>query len=207
MIWWVMGRLATMVKPYDKDQPDLPAEDYLNEEFFRFLEKMRSLFIGLFERLARDFPNLKIIFHGYDRAIPNKGKWLGKPLEKQGIKKKALQAAIVSEMIDQLNTMQIELTEAFQGKVYHVDCRGAVDPKTQWHDELHPTDAGFASAAARFREVIERALSDQMESDQTPLCPGKEATADDNPLSNYDSAQIAIRRARCLKAKDKGASL
>jgi hypothetical protein len=40
------------------------------------------------------------------------------------------------------------------GKVTYVDVRNCVPNKSDWHDELHPTSAGFKKVAARIRPVL-----------------------------------------------------
>ncbi len=79
-----------------------------------------------------------------------------------GIGDRTLQRAIIGLMIDRLNEMLKRLCGgnhaggAF-GNAWHVDVRGLVGD-ANWADELHPTDQGFAVAAAAFATVLDRAL-------------------------------------------------
>jgi hypothetical protein len=40
------------------------------------------------------------------------------------------------------------------GKVTYVDVRDCVPDKSEWHDELHPTSAGFKRVAARIKPLL-----------------------------------------------------
>jgi V8-like Glu-specific endopeptidase/endonuclease/exonuclease/phosphatase family metal-dependent hydrolase len=193
------ARLATMVDKYDSKNPDRPAADYLDDDFDTFLSEIRDLYHGLFSRLHARFPKLKILTHGYDWALPADGKWLGKPLKKQAIRKMGLQKAIVREMIDRFNAVILNLAEDFEHVVYHVDCRGAVAGKKSWHDELHPKNDGYKSVADRFRTTVNLAMSDALENAPEPLCPGKDQALDSaSNLSNMNFDQLTLRRARQL---------
>ncbi|MGX4643865.1 trypsin-like serine peptidase [Massilia sp. SYSU DXS3249] len=155
-----------------------PAEWYLDtpavEEKFRFVEECLRRVFG---NVAREFPGLPVLCHGYDYAIPGGApgdtrrpgwaavdKWLGKPMrEMLGIQDHALQREIVRVLIDRFNLLQQRLcgggdpAAAFPN-AWHVDLRRRVEGR--WADELHPTDDGFGAVAAqvklRLREVLDR---------------------------------------------------
>lgn len=144
------GKLRTMLHPYD---PGRDPADYPNDRFGDFLTEIENLYRGLFGSLTRRFPTLRILCHGYDHAIPNDGSWLGKPMQRVGIEDAALQREIVRVLIDSVNDRLSGLAAEFGEAVHHVDCRGIVADR--WHDELHPTDAGYRDVADEFRAVIE----------------------------------------------------
>ena len=133
-------------------------ENYLNEHFQPFLDRVLTLYRLLFDRVTTAFPGLHIFCHGYDWAIPAGGRWLGKPLSEKGIEEPALQRGIIRVIIDRFNDAIAHLAETYEGRVHHVDCRGAVGGPGEWHDELHPTDEGYAKVAARFRRAINDVL-------------------------------------------------
>ncbi len=196
------ARLATMVERYDKSNPNRPAGEYLNANFDIFIDDMSKLYRGLFKKLHEQFPWVIILTHGYDWALADKGSWLGKPLAKQGIKNKSLQSEIVRVMIDRFNVAVTQLSEEFRNVVFHVDCRGAVDPASQWHDELHPTNEGYASVSERFRSKIKHAISTLEADAPEPLCPGREKQLGQaKNLGNMDFDQLSLRRARRRKVK------
>lgn len=149
------GRMATMVHGFDVV---LRAEEYPNDKFNDFLEEITNFYRGLFDRLLTRHKALKIVTHGYDRAIPNNGRWLGKPLNKRGIRDQRLQRDVVAVMIDRFNEAMKNVSADFRERVFHADCRGSV-ADDRWNDELHPTDAGYGDAAEVFRKTIEAAVT------------------------------------------------
>ena len=90
-----------------------------------------------------------MICHGYDYTVPNDGKWLGKPMAGLGITNKVLQKAIAREMVDRLNTRLMALASQ-SPRVSYINVRGTVGD-TRWHDELHPTNAGYATSRSSSR--------------------------------------------------------
>jgi len=134
------------------------AEKYLNECFDAFIASMREKLDGLFGKLLSQFPDLKIFCHGYDWPFPRKmGLWLGPAMADQGVPDSA-QAAVLKFMIDRYYQILGGLAEQYRNRVFVVDCRGAVGPITEWFDELHPFNSGYARAAGRFRSAIDQAF-------------------------------------------------
>lgn len=165
--------VTQIVKRFQAGQPvswylDTPAV----EQKLRFVE---DCYRRVLDNVAREFPNLPVVCHGYDYALPGGGpgetrnpswaavdKWLGRPMrEELGIEDPALQRAIVHELIDRLNLVLQRLcgasypTGLFRN-AWHVDVRGTVGAR--WADELHPTDAGFASVSGLFGAALRKAL-------------------------------------------------
>ena len=98
--------------------------------------------------------DILMLCHGYDKPIPNKGKWLGKPMEKRKIVDKAFQKRITDELIDRFNARLKALIGSFKNARY-LDMRGRVGPKpVRWHDELHPTNNAYRSVADTFDVAI-----------------------------------------------------
>jgi len=147
------GNLANFLKEFDRNNTQ-PAAEYINEEFEIFLREIIQLYRGLFIRLLSRFPDLRIICHGYDYAIPNNGISLGKPMKSRGIEDPGLQREIMRIIIDRLNKAQIDLIQdvEFAGLVHHVDCRGVVGEN--WFDELHPNNKGFEAVGKLFDNKI-----------------------------------------------------
>ncbi|MCP4406158.1 MAG: hypothetical protein GY807_00020 [Gammaproteobacteria bacterium] len=171
------GRIKTALHPFDTSRPP---QDYPNDTFTQRLREVIDAYRTLFGDLLAEFPGLKIICHGYDYALPDKGRWLGKPMESIGIKDKALQADIIRELIDRFNRSLNNLAGEFTGSVFRADCLNAV-AVGQWHDELHPDNDGYDNVADRFRTVI-NSIAGQTEAALdgiAPLCPGKEASIKD----------------------------
>jgi lysophospholipase L1-like esterase len=101
--------------------------------------------------------DILILCHGYDKPIPNKGKWLGKPMEKRGIKDKAFQKKITDELIDRFNARLNALIGGFANAKF-LDMRGKVGTsQSRWHDELHPTSNAYKAVADGFEAAIKAA--------------------------------------------------
>jgi lysophospholipase L1-like esterase len=146
------GVFSRLLNPF---APNLKPSEYLNTEFDRFIDEIIKLYRKLFEEIFRRFPGVKIICHGYDYVIPREsGIFMGNNMQSKNIKKGNLQREIMKVAIDRLNEAQIELVLQFRDRVFHVDCRGAVN-QNNWFDEIHPNNDGFKSVADRFKTVIE----------------------------------------------------
>lgn len=146
------GNLAAHLREFD---PSLSPADHILPSYRDVLDHAIALYDRIF-RSVEDAPgDILTLCHGYDRPIPNGGKWLGRPMETRGIEDRAFQKAITDTMVERFNARLKKLADGFP-RVEYIDLRGVVgaDP-ARWDDELHPTDAGFADAAARFHAVIE----------------------------------------------------
>lgn len=199
------GRIATMVHEFAANRQP---ENYPNDKFDQFLSELEDLYRGLFTRLLKNSPHLKIVYHGYDNAIPAGGSWLGKPLEKQDIKDKKLQSQIVTEMIRRFNERLKELAADFAGSVYHVDCQRLIGPKSKWYDELHPKNEGYFKVAQKFDQVIKRALAEDAVSAAISLekmtTKGQSAVklAKMAKLDSQDFLNMVVKRAETVMAKE-----
>ncbi|MBP0482218.1 SGNH/GDSL hydrolase family protein [Sagittula salina] len=144
------GRLVRSLRPYD---PALGVDDYLTQGFETALHAVITDYRGLLHRLVRGFPGLPVLIHGYDHAIPARGKWLGRPMQTLGILAPGLQRALVARMVDRFYDALTALVDepGMAGQVGLVDCRSVVK---QWHDELHPTSDSYARVAGKFREAL-----------------------------------------------------
>lgn len=144
------NRLATLVHYFDESKRP---SDYLNEESVRFMNDIKLLYKKIFDNVTNEFPSLKILFHGYDYALPNEDVWLGKPLISRGIEDRTLQAGIIKVLIDMLNEIQIDLASNYEN-VHHVDFRGIIDKQEGWKDALHPTNDYYAKISDKMSNSI-----------------------------------------------------
>ncbi len=137
-------------------QEGMTAEEVIDQRAFgAFRGFLRESYHRLFDDLARRFPKLKILCHGYDYAIPrDAGTWLGGPLAERGVAER-LWPEVVVLLIDAVNLEIKTVAAELPGRVFPIDCRGLVGSANSWHDELHPKDPGFARVARRFIEQIE----------------------------------------------------
>ncbi|MFV0361437.1 trypsin-like peptidase domain-containing protein [Tropicimonas sp.] len=194
------GRLKLAVKTYRAGRP---ASEYPNANFDASIRDVIADYRRIFRDLTQEFPDLRIICHGYDYALPDNGRWLGKPLAAKGITDRMLQAGIIAEMIDRFNQALADLAQEFPGRVFRVNCRGAVG-KNDWHDELHPDKKGYAAVANRFHALIE-SVAGRVEAERAkpaPLSPGYDkriaGAKDLDPLS---FRELVDHRARELLAE------
>jgi len=150
------------------------AEVCFNKEFFGLIKLFKLQYMLLFESLKagkEKFKNLKIITQGYDYAIPSSkigpglkkslinkfthnGIWLETPLLLRGYTNNKERNAVVYGMIHFFNEMLIEVGSRYEN-VYHIDSRGAVNPKKGWFDELHPKSKEFGKITRVFEKCIE----------------------------------------------------
>jgi hypothetical protein len=120
--------------------------------------------------------DILMLCHGYDRPIPNKGKWLGKPMEKRGIVDKAFQKRITDELIDRFNARLKTLIMGFTNARF-LDMRGKIGTQAnRWHDELHPTSNAYKAVADAFEAAIKTAKPKGMAAAPGPVPkPGPKA--------------------------------
>ena len=145
------GALAAHLEAFD---PDLAPADYLLPSFQALLDDALTHYGRMFRDVHQKFPHVSILCHGYDYPVPNKDKWLGKPMESRGIRNKSLQMAIAAEMMDQFNRRLRRLARSMPHVTY-IDCRGVVG-NHRWFDGLHPTGEGYGDVAQKFRREIDR---------------------------------------------------
>ena len=145
------GALASHLEAFDTD---LSPAEYLRPSFQALLDDALKHYGRMFQQVRRHFPHVTILCHGYDYPVPNKDRWLGKPMEKRGILDKSLQMAIAAEMMDQFNQRLKRLAKS-QRHVTYIDCRGVVG-NNRWFDGLHPTGKGYGDVADKFHREIKR---------------------------------------------------
>ena len=92
-----------------------------------------------------------------------KNEWLGEPLDKRNFPsttqvQRDLRRNIVIYLIDRLYDLLNDLAQT-NTSVLVVDCRGAMSEVTDWIDEIHSTDEGFAKVTKRFREELNSVLA------------------------------------------------
>ena len=113
---------------------------------------------------------LPILVHGYDFPWPDGrgavalgiiGPWFEDTFRKKGFPLSGAndpdllrRRKIVAEFIKSLNAMLDSLQTKYLGKVFKVDLLGTLPNRSDWANELHPTNAGFAAVAWKFNNRL-----------------------------------------------------
>ena len=143
------GALASHLEEFDAD---LNAADYLLPSFQALLDDAIQQYGRMFQQVRQHFPHVCILCHGYDYPVPNKDRWLGKPMAERNIKSPALQKQIAAIMMDQFNRRLRRLCRTMPHVTY-IDCRGVIGDQ-RWFDGLHPTNEGYRDVAKKFAREI-----------------------------------------------------
>lgn len=133
-----------------------------------------AYFVGAFHKARPDVP---ILAHTYDyprligteaalglgnlgvAALLKKsmGPWIGPNIEHAidgGIEAWREFARLLIDGFVERVLHPLKQDARFDGKFDYVDLRGNLTADTQWHDEMHPTEAGFHELAVIFRTVL-----------------------------------------------------
>lgn len=120
--------------------------------------------IVLRDRLS---PDTHLVFHGYDFALPDgrgichHGPWLKPTFDLRGFPAGEARQVVVREMLRRFGVMLQALTA--HPKVSVVATQGTLAPKREsWHNELHPSKAGFETFADRFRDHLKALFPDRV---------------------------------------------
>jgi hypothetical protein len=135
--------------------------EMVNGLFNVTLKQGYRTFLGMVkEEAKRQGRTIPVIGHGYDYAIPDGrgvinvlgfhflGPWLAPSLNKKGYNE-AEGFPIICRLIDAQNNMIQSLRAEFS--FFHpVELRGTLTKRSEWVNELHPTNAGFKKVAHKF---------------------------------------------------------
>jgi len=145
----------------------MTAADHVNR--FAWAGKLNDIRGGYLRILERVSPFAPTIAHGYDYLIASgekvlydgfraAGPWIRLSMLDRGITDDQLQQDILRIFINDFNDMLAALQADHPDHLIHVDLRGELDPKTDWMNELHPTEDGFRQIAQRFIQAIDQRL-------------------------------------------------
>lgn len=140
--------------------PGTDARRFLNNEFFAKVNDMMNIYQTIFASMKKLKPNVKIFTHGYDYVVPRSGKlgkYLGKPMENNGITNPADKKALIRTIIDEFNNRMHTLTDQYDNVVF-VDVRDTVR-EPHWYDEIHPDSLGFQQVSLKFINLINASLA------------------------------------------------
>lgn len=115
--------------------------------------------IALRDELA---PECVIFGHGYDFPRPSNkgvcglGPWLKPSLDFRGWTDPDEQFEIARSLLLRINELLVHLEQtAPAGSFVYVRTQGALDPDSDWGNEIHPDSGGFEKIAMEFRNALD----------------------------------------------------
>lgn len=139
----------------------------VNGTFRKAYEDMIDVLLAEARRLGTRLP---IFVHGYDYPWPDgrgavalgiAGPWFEDSFRKKGFPVSGpadpdlmRRRAIVAEFIDALNRLLDDLQTKYRGDVFKVDLLGTLPNRTDWANELHPTNRGFGALTWKFNDRL-----------------------------------------------------
>ncbi|MEO8576435.1 MAG: hypothetical protein ABI556_07040 [Gemmatimonadales bacterium] len=113
--------------------------------------------IGLRDSLS---PQTHLFFHCYDFAIPDgrgichMGPWLKPTFDLRGFPTRDSAFVVMKILLQQFAVLLSEM-ETSHTKVTFINGQGTLSPQTSsWHNELHPSRAGFKAFATLFHRTL-----------------------------------------------------
>jgi hypothetical protein len=144
---------------YKPDDGSGPAR-FLNDAFEDALRRVCNYYRQILDSVKENFPGVRVFTHSYDYALPRKGKkgkWLGSAMEKRGLVDGAQQRACIRLVVDRFtDELRKICANEYAGLAFYVT-RFVNVGEMQWDDEIHPTNDGFAVAAANFHAALKAA--------------------------------------------------
>jgi hypothetical protein len=156
--------MALWVKDWD---PAIPPEDHIHKpRFDSALALVRAGYEDLIELRDQLSPTTHLVLHGYDFAIPDGrgicgfGPWLLPTFELRKFPTLAARQAVVKAMLEQFAAMLISLSGP---TVTFINGQGTLAPQpSSWHNELHPSRAGFEKFADLFQVRLKALFPDRV---------------------------------------------
>lgn len=142
-------------------RPGLSSNQLLNgPRFASALGLVRAAYEDLIAIRDAHSPGTQLVFHAYDFAIPygkgicHLGPWLKPAFDLHGFPQDLrASTAVVKLMLEQFAAMLSALAKT--PGVAFVNVQGTLDPVTaSWHNELHPSSAGFDLVAGKFHQAL-----------------------------------------------------
>jgi hypothetical protein len=153
------GRFRLWLKDY---QPGMTAKQVLNEAALKpVLALLEQRYLEII-RIRDDFsPNTLMYLHGYDFAVPNgepvcnglSGPWLKPGLVERGVPAN-LRDAVVAEFLLCFDKMLDKLAKN-GNNITVIQSQGTLQ-KSEWANEIHPTNPGFRKIAKLFNNQLDQ---------------------------------------------------
>jgi len=149
--------MALWVKDWN---PAIPPADHINKpRFDSALALVRAGYEDLIELRDQLSPNTRLIFQGYDFAIPDGrgichlGPWLKPTFDLRRFPNRAAASEVTKAMLKQFAAMLTSL--ARRPNVTFIKTQGTLPPRTSsWHNEMHPSSSGFDAFAYIFHREL-----------------------------------------------------
>jgi hypothetical protein len=157
--------MALWIKDWN---PAVPPADLIHQTRFDCaLALVRAGYEDLIALRDELSPSTHIVFHGYDFAIPDGrgicgfGPWLKPTFDLRNFATRAAAQEVVKAILQQVAAMLTSL--AALPKVTFINGQGTLAPQTSsWHNELHPTRAGFNNFADIFNRELKLLFPDRV---------------------------------------------
>ena len=152
------GKLRTILRRFSSGAaPEALIDDAV---FNGVLSTVIEGFETVVRDVARRFPGLRVLSHGYDhpRNLEN-GPWIWPYMQEKEI---AVDMArkVIAVMLDRLNDRLAQLSRRHPHFV-HLRVIGSVgDNSSSWYDALHPRDPGYRRVADHFIETIDKLVAE-----------------------------------------------
>ena len=148
--------MALWIRDWIRRAP--PAEQIHPPRLYAALALVRAGYEDLIALRDRLSPSTHLVLHDYDFAIPDGrgvcflGPWL-KPTFELRVSAQAAAFAVVKAMLQQF-AARLAALAGKPGVTLH-DGQGTLVPqKSSWHNELHPSRAGFDQFADKFHATL-----------------------------------------------------
>lgn len=146
----------------------VPAAEHIHQpRFDTAMALVRAGYEDLITLRDKLSPSTHLVLHCYDFAIPDGrgicgyGPWLKPAFDLRQFPMGAARQDVVKTMLQQFAAMLASL--ATQPKVTLIDTQGTLLPQTNsWHNELHPSRAGFNRFADVFYRELKRIYPDRV---------------------------------------------
>lgn len=157
---------AAFLNHADSSPPDLMRTGYVD---YVINTVFKGAYENMIKRVKNAHPKVKIIFHGYGRAIPTGkgvvnignyrfiGPWIRPSLTRKNILDPVVQRKIVADFIDKLNVMLKSVADSHTD-VYYLDLRELISDD-DWINELHLNAPAYRRMAAEFEALMDSLLS------------------------------------------------
>jgi hypothetical protein len=156
--------MALWVREFEPAIP--PAAHVHTARFNAALALVQAGYEDLIDLRNRLSPTTHLVFHGYDFAIPDGrgicgfGPWLKPTFDLRKFPARAPMEAVVKAMLQQFAAM---LTSLAGPTVTFVNTQGTLTAQpSSWHNELHPSRAGFQKFATAFQVKLKALFPDRV---------------------------------------------